>query len=70
MTLVDDAPIGLWSSSYLLNLVEGEIVEEMRPNVATDVVKRIPEGRGAIPGVSRERGTTRATTPEEQAFLR
>lgn len=70
MTLVDDAPICLWSSYYPLNIVEGEILEEMRRNVATDVVKRIKEVRGVIIRVSRERYTTRVTTPEEQALLR
>jgi DNA-binding GntR family transcriptional regulator len=70
MTLVDDAPICLWSSYYPLNLVEGEILDEMRRNVATDVVTRMKEVHGAIIRVSRERYTTRVTTPEEQALLR
>ncbi|MBA2676894.1 MAG: hypothetical protein H0U76_00630 [Ktedonobacteraceae bacterium] len=48
MTLVYDSPICLWSSYYPLNLVEGEILEEMRRNVATDVVKRIKEVHGVF----------------------
>lgn len=70
MTLVDDAPICLWSSYYPLNLVEGKILEEMRQNVATDVVKRIKDVCGVIIRVSRERYTTRVTTLEEQVLLR
>ncbi len=70
MTLVDNVPICLWSSYYPLNLVEGEILEEMRNGVAIDVVKRIKEIHGVVIRVSRERYSTRVTTLEEQALLR
>ncbi|GHO88240.1 UTRA domain-containing protein [Dictyobacter formicarum] len=69
MTVVDNAPICIWSSYYPLSLVEGEILEEMRQS-STDVVQRIKEKHGAIIRVVRERYTARATTPEEQTLLR
>lgn len=69
MTLVDNAPICVWSSYYPLSLVEGEILEEMRQS-STDVVQRIKDKHGVIIHVARERYTTRVTTPEEQALLR
>lgn len=69
MTYANDAPICVWSTYYPLDLIEGEILQEMEQNSSTDVVKRIKEKHGIIVGWGKDKYTARLATFEEQKLL-
>ncbi len=69
ITFVNLTPICVWTTYYPLELVTGEIHEEMKRDEETDVVRRIKEVRGLTIGWSRDRYQARLATQEEQELL-
>ncbi len=69
ITLANGVPICVWSTYYPLELVEGEILAEMRQDPTLDVIKRIREVHGITVGWEKNRYTARNTTLEEQELL-
>ena len=69
MTLANGVPICMWSTYYPIELVEGKILQEMKQDSTTDVVKRIKEEHGLVARWEKNRYTARSTTLEEQETL-
>lgn len=69
MTYANGAPICVWGTYYPLNLIEGEILQEMEKNISTDVVKRIKEKHNIVVGWGKDKYTARLATFEEQKLL-
>jgi DNA-binding GntR family transcriptional regulator len=69
MTLANGVPICTWSTFYPLELVEGEILTEMRQDSTLDVIKQIREVHGIAVAWEKNRYTSRSTTLEEQELL-
>ncbi len=69
MTIVDGVPICAWDTYYPLELVEGDILDEMKHGFEIDVVKRIKEKYGIVVGIAKDKYTARNATFEEQELL-
>ena len=69
ITLANSTRIAAWDTYYPLELVEGEILAQMKAGVASDVPKLIKEQRGVIIGWGKDRYTARKATLEEQQLL-
>lgn len=69
LTLANGVPICVWSTYYPFELVEGEILSEMRQYAKLDVIKRIREVHGITVGWERNRYTARNATLDEQGLL-
>jgi uncharacterized protein YqgQ len=69
MTIADGVPICVWDTYYPLELVEGDILEEMKHGFEVDVVRRIKEKHGIIVGIAKDKYTARTATFEEQELL-
>lgn len=68
-TFADDIPICTWSTYYPLELVEGDILDDMLQGKEIDVVARIKAKHGVIIGVARERYLARTASIDEQQSL-
>lgn len=69
ISFINRQPICLWSSYYPLELVAGEILDEMKRDPETDVVKRIQEVHGLTIAWAKDRYSARAASLEEQEAL-
>jgi UTRA domain len=69
MTLANGVPICVWSTYYPLELVEGEILSEMKQDPTLDIIQRIREIHGIVVERERDRYTARNATLEEQELL-
>ncbi len=69
ISFVNRVPICIWTTYYPLELVKGDILEEMKRDEETDVVKRIKEQHGIVIGWSKDRYTARTAITEEQELL-
>lgn len=70
MTLANGVPICMWSTYYPLELVQENILEEMKNDSSLDVIARIKDVHGIAVGWERNRYTARDTILEEQEQLK
>jgi len=69
ISFVNRVPICIWTTYYPLELVKGVILEEMKRDEETDVVRRIKEQHGVSIGWAKDRYSARAATVTEQELL-
>lgn len=69
ISFVNRVPICIWTTYYPLELVEGDIYEEMKRDEEADVVRRIKEKHGLSIGWAKDRYSARLATTEEQEVL-
>lgn len=69
ISFVNRIPICIWTTYYPLELVKGDIYEEMKRDEDTDVVRRMKEKHGLVIGWAKDRYSARVANVEEQVLL-
>lgn len=68
-TLANGVPICTWATYYPLELIEGNILEQMKQEPKLDVIRKIREAHGIAVEWEKDRYTSRNATLEEQENL-